>query len=76
MSHSHIDPLVPSYASAPTRLGAGSWMIIMLLSLLVATGFVVYLGWTLGDRIEVSTAGFRAAENRGFDTMCGLMSRS
>jgi hypothetical protein len=61
MSSSHIDPLAPNDAPAPARLGAGSWIIItVLLSLLVAAGFVVYLGWTLGDGVEVSTAGYLA----------------
>ena len=32
----------------------------MLLSLLVVTVFVAYLGWTLADGIEVSTAGYVA----------------
>jgi hypothetical protein len=33
---------------------------IVLLALLVATGFVGYLGWTLGEGTEVSTAGYVA----------------
>ena len=46
---------------APVRLGAGSWtIIIVLLSLLVAAGFVAYLGWTLADGAEVQTAGYVA----------------
>jgi hypothetical protein len=61
MSSSHIDPLAPNNSPAPARLGAGSWIIItVLLSMLVATGFVAYLGWTLGDGVEVSTAGYLA----------------
>jgi hypothetical protein len=47
--------------STPPRLGAVAWMIILvLLSLLVATDFVAYLGWTLADGVEVSTAGYVA----------------
>jgi flagellar basal body-associated protein FliL len=33
------------------RMGASSWIIlIVLLSLLVATGFVIHFGWTTGKR--------------------------
>ena len=35
-------------------------VILLLLSLLVATDFVAYLGWTLADGVEVSTAGYVA----------------
>ena len=35
-------------------------IILVLLSLLVATDFVAYLGWTLADGVEVSTAGYVA----------------
>jgi hypothetical protein len=36
------------------RMGIGSWFIlIVLLSLLVATGVVIYLGWTLGNGTDV-----------------------
>ncbi|MFB9268069.1 hypothetical protein ACFFWD_33900 [Bradyrhizobium erythrophlei] len=70
--------LRPSHQpSAPARLGAGSWMIIfVLLLLLAATGFVAYLGWTLADGIEVSTAGYVAmAAGVLFSLIvgCGLM---
>jgi hypothetical protein len=62
---------------APARLGAGSWIIIIvLLSLLVATAFVAYLGWTLEGGIEVSTAGYVAmAAGVLFSLIvgCGLM---
>jgi hypothetical protein len=55
------DPPASTEAVAPSRLGAGSWIIlIVLLSLLALAGFVVYLGWTLGDGIAVSTAGYVA----------------
>ena len=47
--------------SVTTGLGAGSWLIIVaLLSLLVATGFVAYFGWTLGAGAEVPTSGYVA----------------
>src|SRR5258708_19781857 len=43
------------------RMGVGSWIIlIVLLSLLVATGVVVYLGWTLGSGADVPTSGYAA----------------
>ncbi len=43
------------------RLGVGSWIIlIVLLSLLVATGVVVYRGWTLGDGADVPASGYAA----------------
>jgi hypothetical protein len=35
-------------------------VILVLLSLLVATDFVTYLGWTLANGVEVSTAGYVA----------------
>src|SRR5260370_22197400 len=70
--------LVPSrQPSAPPRLGAVAWMVILvLLSLLVATDFVAYLGWTLADGVEVSTAGYVAmAAGVLFSLIigCGLM---
>ncbi len=43
------------------RMGVGSWIIlIVLLSLLVATGVVIYFGWTLGNGIDVPTSGYAA----------------
>jgi hypothetical protein len=67
----------PTDASASARLGAGSWIIlIVLLSLLVATGFIVYLGWTLEDGIEVTTAGYVAMAAGVILSLavgCGLM---
>ncbi|MCK1490027.1 hypothetical protein IVB14_06195 [Bradyrhizobium sp. 180] len=57
--HTHSDPPAPNHAAA--RLGFGSWIIlIVLLTLLAGTCFVVYVGWTLEDSIEVSTAGYVA----------------
>ena len=43
------------------RMGVGSWIIlIVLLSLLVATGVVIYLGWTLANGTDVPTSGYAA----------------
>jgi flagellar basal body-associated protein FliL len=43
------------------RMGAGSWIIlIVLLSLLVATGVVIYFGWTLANGTDVPTSGYAA----------------
>jgi len=43
------------------RMGVGSWIIlIVLLSLLVATVGVIYLGWTLGNGTDVPTSGYAA----------------
>jgi membrane protein DedA with SNARE-associated domain len=47
--------------TAASRMGVGSWIIlIVLLSLLVASSFVVYLGWTLGNGTDVPTSGYAA----------------
>ena len=47
--------------SSTTRMGLGSWIIlIVLLSLLVATGVVIYFGWTLGNGTDVPTSGYAA----------------
>ncbi|MCL8483946.1 MULTISPECIES: hypothetical protein [Bradyrhizobium] len=47
--------------TANARLGVGSWTIIVILvALLGASGFVAYLGWTLGSGAEVTTAGYVA----------------
>src|SRR5215510_1751580 len=67
----------PPRRSPPPRSSAGSWTIILvLLLLLVATDFVAYVGWTLGDGIEVTTAGYVAmAAGVLFSLIvgCGLM---
>src|SRR5258706_12688202 len=43
------------------RMGVGSWIIlIVLLPLLVATGVVIYFGWTLGNGSDVPTSGYAA----------------
>jgi flagellar basal body-associated protein FliL len=45
----------------PARLGVGSWVIlIVLLSLLVATGVVIYFGWTLANGADVPASGYAA----------------
>jgi hypothetical protein len=50
-----------SSSMMPARMGVGSWIIlIVLLLLLVATGFVIYLGWTLGNGADVPTSGYAA----------------
>ncbi|BAM87417.1 conserved hypothetical protein [Bradyrhizobium oligotrophicum S58] len=47
--------------TANARLGVGSWTIIVILvALLGASGFVAYLGWTLGSGADVTTAGYVA----------------
>jgi hypothetical protein len=43
------------------RMGVGSWIIlIVLLVLLVATGVVIYFGWTLGNGTDVPSSGYAA----------------
>ena len=43
------------------RMGVGSWIIlIVLLSLLVATGVVIYFGWTLGNGTDMPASGYAA----------------
>ncbi|UFZ07183.1 hypothetical protein LQG66_13130 [Bradyrhizobium ontarionense] len=45
--------------TANARLGVGSWAIIVILvALLGASGFVAYLGWRLGSGVEVTTSGY------------------
>jgi fumarate reductase subunit D len=52
------------------RMGVGSWIIlIVLLSLLVATGFVIYLGWTLANGTDVPSSGYAAM---GFGVIISL----
>ena len=46
-------------ATAHARLGVGSWTIIVILVVLLgATGFVAYLGWTLGSGADVPISGY------------------
>jgi hypothetical protein len=43
------------------RIGLGSWVIlIVLLALLIATGVIIYRGWTLGDGPDVPAFGYAA----------------
>src|ERR1700681_3739945 len=47
--------------TAASRMGIGSWIIlIVLLSLSVAAGVIVYFGWTLADGTDVPTSGYAA----------------
>src|SRR5258707_9443437 len=47
--------------TAASAMGVGSWIIlIVLLSLLVIAGVIVYLGWTLGNGTDVPTSGYAA----------------
>jgi hypothetical protein len=51
----------PTEPATWTRLGAGSWIIlIVLLFLLIATGVIIYSGWTLGDGPDVPAFGYAA----------------
>jgi hypothetical protein len=44
-----------------SRIGVGSWIIlIVLLSLLVATGVLSYIGWNLGGTTAVPASGYVA----------------
>ena len=44
-----------------SHVGTGSWIIlIVLVSLLVATAIVVYFGWTLAKGTDVPTSGYAA----------------
>jgi membrane protein DedA with SNARE-associated domain len=48
-------------SATSARMGVGSWIIlIVLLSLLIATGVVIYFGWTLGAGTDVPTSGYAA----------------
>ncbi len=64
------------FDTAERRLEPKHFMASGALSLLVATDFVAYLGWTLADGVEVSTAGYVAmAAGVLFSLIigCGLM---
>ncbi|CCD90990.1 conserved hypothetical protein [Bradyrhizobium sp. ORS 375] len=60
MSDPEKDTLTTAGTStASNRLGLGSWtIIVVLIALLAASGFVAYLGWTLGSGAEEPTAGY------------------
>jgi flagellar basal body-associated protein FliL len=48
-------------SATSARMGVGSWIIlIVLLSLLAATGVVIYFGWTLGNGTDVPNSGYAA----------------
>jgi hypothetical protein len=50
--------LPPMEPAMWARFGVGSWIIlIVLLSLLIATGVIIYRGWTLGDGPDVPAFG-------------------
>ena len=47
--------------SLSSRLGVGSWTILIILFLLLAATFVIiYLGWTLANGTDVPTSGYVA----------------
>ena len=47
--------------SLSSRLGLGSWSILIVLLLLLAVTFVIiYLGWTLANGTDVPTSGYVA----------------
>jgi hypothetical protein len=51
----------PTESAMSARLGVGSWIIlIVLLSLLIATGVVIYRGWTLAGGTDVPASGYAA----------------
>ena len=61
IKHTDIEDRTSTETTTSARMGVGSWIIlIVLLSLLVATGVVIYLGWTLGNGTDVSTSSYVA----------------
>ena len=47
--------------TAASRMGVGSWIVlIVLLLLLIATGVVIYFGWILASGADVPTSGYAA----------------
>jgi hypothetical protein len=52
------------------RMGVGSWIIlIVLLSLLIATAVVVYLGWTLANASAIRS--IKSRTRRGWACVAG-----
>jgi hypothetical protein len=52
IKHTDIEDRTSTETTTSARMGVGSWIIlIVLLSLLVAIGVVIYLGWTLGTAL-------------------------
>ena len=61
IKHTDVKDSTSTETTTSTRMGVGSWIIlIVLLSLLVATGVVIYFGWTLGNGPDVPTSGYAA----------------
>jgi hypothetical protein len=61
MKHAGNKDRTSTETTMSARMGVGSWIIlIVLLSLLVATGVVIYLGWTLANGTDVPTSGYAA----------------
>ncbi len=55
----HDTVLAGGRTTAQARLGVGSWaIIVILLALLGATGFVAYLGWMLASGTDVPISGY------------------
>jgi hypothetical protein len=53
--------LTPTETTMSARMGVGSWIIlVVLLSLLIATAVVIYFGWILGNGTDVATSGYAA----------------
>jgi hypothetical protein len=47
----------------PAHIDVGSWVIlVVLVSLLLATGLVIYVGWTLENGAHVPTSGYAALD--------------
>ena len=57
IKHTDIKDRTSTETTTSARMGVGSWII---LSLLVATSVVIYLGWTLGNGTDVSTSSYVA----------------
>lgn len=61
MKPSEYEAGATTEVSAAVRMGAGSWTIlIVLISLLVATLVIVYFGWTSARETDVPTSGYVA----------------
>src|ERR1700733_1867643 len=61
MKAAHQETGIEPDALVSTRLGVGSWTILIVLSLLLAgTLVVVYLGWSLATGTDVPPSGYVA----------------
>jgi len=59
MNEPRPDSVLAGGRTAQARLGVGSWaIIVILLALLGATGFVAYLGWRLASGTDVPISGY------------------